>query len=195
RSIPNFSSYFLTPCIYFYTDVLLLECACTLLCIVIRIVGNRNNLNLFRGQPYREIARKMFDQYTGEALHRSEWCAVNDYWSVPIVIGAHISQIKTFRHYIIYLYGASLPFTTNSITYNKVYFGTVEAGFPTSNGVVQVFLIGYFPDFPFSTFPVFSFATVFLFIIIAKREADIHWHIKGAKNEIRKVYDILNFIL
>src|SRR5699024_2595461 len=137
----------------------------------------------------------MFDQDAGKALHRTKGCTVNNNRTVAVVIRAHISKLKTLRHYVIYLYGAQLPFSTNCITDNKINFGSVETGFAAANGVVQLLFVGHFSDFLLCAVPEFCFTAVLIFIVIAEGKTDIHRHIKDAEYQFSKINDVFNFVL
>src|SRR6266478_7660638 len=80
-----------------------------------RLVGDRGDDRLYRGEPEREMAGVMLDQDPDKALHRAEDRAVQHDRGVSAAILADIDRAKPPRHVEVELHGTALPLSADRV--------------------------------------------------------------------------------
>ena len=59
-----------------------------------KVIVHRQNANLFRCQPGREIAREMFDENAAKTFHRAKGSTVNHDRAVLLVVRTDVVEVK-----------------------------------------------------------------------------------------------------
>ena len=89
-------------------------------------VGNRQQRELYRCQPDREVAGVMFDQDADETLERTEHGAMDHHRAMLLAVLADILQLEAFRHGEVELDGAQLPAAAQRVAHMEIDLGAVE---------------------------------------------------------------------
>ncbi len=94
--------------------------------VVAALLGNRKRLNLHGSQPGGELARKVLDQNTDEALDGAEAHAMQHMGRFLVPSCVRVLQVKVERHLEVELDGAALPCTTERVLQMEVDLRAVE---------------------------------------------------------------------
>lgn len=116
----------------------LLQLGAHLVGVVAALLGNRKGLDLHGSQPGGELARKVLNQNTDEALDGAKAHAMQHDGALLGAVGIHVLQIKVERHLEVELDGTALPGTAERILQVEVDLGTVEGAVALVDLVVHV---------------------------------------------------------
>src|SRR5439155_9870869 len=81
-----------------------------------RLVGDRGDNRLDRGEPEWEISGVMLDQNADEALHRAEDRPVQHNRCMSAAILTNIDRAEPPRHVEVELHGTALPLSAERVT-------------------------------------------------------------------------------
>ena len=87
----------------------LLQLGAHLVGVVAALLGNGKRLDLHGSQPGGELARKVLNQNTDEALDGAKAHAVQHDGTLLGAVGVHVLQVKVERHLEVELDGTALP--------------------------------------------------------------------------------------
>ena len=68
--------------------------------IVVELLADRQDGNLVRSQPQRELTGRMLNKHSHEAFHGAERSTVNHYGTVLLIVSTGIFQLETFRQVV-----------------------------------------------------------------------------------------------
>lgn len=83
--------------------------------VVAALLRDGKCLDLHGGQPGGELARKVLNQNTNEALDGAKAHAMQHDGALLGAIGVHVLQIKVERHLEVELHGTALPGTAERV--------------------------------------------------------------------------------
>ena len=129
--------------------------------IVVELLADRQDGNLVRSQPQRELTGRMLNKHSHEAFHGAERSTVNHYGTVLLIVSTGIFQLETFRQVVVHLDGTQLPTATDGILHHEVQFRTIESGFSIFYFCLQPLFFTSFDDGSFCFFPVLVATDVF----------------------------------
>lgn len=119
----------------------LLQLGAHLVGVVAALLGNRKCLDLHGGQPGGELARKVLNQNTDEALDGAKAHAMEHDGALLGAVGIHVLQVKVERHLEVELDGAALPGTAERVLQVEIDLGAVESAVALVDLVVHVQLL------------------------------------------------------
>ena len=91
--------------------------------------ADREDTDLFRSQPEREVSSGMFDEDREEPFDRSHDSGMDHDDALVRAFFVHTGEIEAFRHVHIELDGSDLPFSAEGILGHEVELRSVESGF------------------------------------------------------------------
>ena len=109
----------------------LLQLGAHLVGVVAALLRDGKCLDLHGGQPGGELARKVLNQNTNEALDGAKAYAMQHDGALLGAVGVHVLQIKVERHLEVELNGTALPGTAERVLQVEVDLGAVEAPSPS----------------------------------------------------------------
>ena len=109
--------------------------------VVAALLRDGKRLDLHGSQPGGELARKVLNQNTDEALDGAKAHAMQHDGALLGAVGVHVLQIKVERHLEVELDGTALPGTTERVLQVEVDLGAVESAVALIDLVVHVQLL------------------------------------------------------
>ena len=109
--------------------------------VVAALLRDGKCLDLHGGQPGGELARKVLNQNTNEALDGAKTYAVQHDGALLGAVGVHVLQVKVERHLEVKLDGTALPGTAERVLQVEVDLGAVEGAVALVDLVVHVQLL------------------------------------------------------
>ena len=91
------------------------------------LIGNGQEFDLYRSEPYGEGAGIVFDEDAQEAFNAAEAGTVYHDWAMLLAVFADIGHVEAFRHEHIKLDRTALPSTADGILDVEVELRTVES--------------------------------------------------------------------
>ena len=119
----------------------LLQLGAHLVGVVAALLGNRKCLDLHGSQPGGELARKVLNQNTDEALDGAKAHAMQHDGALLGAVGVHVLQVKVERHLEVELDGAALPGTAERVLQVEVDLGAIEGAVALVDLVVHAQLL------------------------------------------------------
>ena len=109
--------------------------------VVAALLGNRKCLDLHGSQPGGELARKVLNQNTDEALDGAKAHAVQHDGALLGAVGVHVLKVKVERHLEVELHGTALPGAAERVLQVEVDLRAVEGAVALVDLVVHVQLL------------------------------------------------------
>lgn len=122
-------------------DAGLLQLGAHLVSVVAALLGDGKRLDLHGSQPGGELARKVLNQNTDEALDGAKAYTVQHDGTLLGTVGVHVLQVKVERHLEVKLHGTALPGTAERVLQVEVDLGAVEGAVALVDFVVHVQLL------------------------------------------------------
>lgn len=119
----------------------LFQLGANLVGVVAALLRDGKCLDLYGSQPGGELAGKVLNQNTDEALDRAKAHAVQHDGALLGAVGVHVLQVKVERHLEVELHGTALPGATERVLQVEVDLGTVEGAVALVDLVVHVQLL------------------------------------------------------
>ena len=119
----------------------LLQLGAHLVGVVAALLRDGKRLDLHGSQPGGELARKVLNQNTDEALDGAKAHAMQHDGALLGAVGVHVLQIKVERHLEVELDGAALPGTAERVLQVEVDLGAVEGAIALVDLVVHAQLL------------------------------------------------------
>ena len=119
----------------------LLQLGAHLVGVVAALLRNGKCLDLHGRQPGGELARKVLNQNTDEALDGAKAHAMQHDGALLGAVGVHVLQVKVERHLEVELDGTTLPGTAKRVLQVEVDLGAVEGAVALVDLVVHVQLL------------------------------------------------------
>lgn len=119
----------------------LLQLGAHLVGVVAALLRDGKRLDLHGGEPGGELARKVLDQNTDEALDGAKAHAVQHDGALLGSVGVHVLQVKVERHLEVKLHGTALPGTSERVLQVEVDLGAVEGAVALVDLVVHTQLL------------------------------------------------------
>ena len=161
----------------------------------VALFTNWKHSNLLWAEPQRKRAGEVLNQHARESFQTSKWRAMNHHWSVRLVVGALVRQIKSNRQVVIHLHGAKLPRATDDIAHNKINLGSVERGLAWLLAKWNAKRLRGVAARLFGLVPIFRKADIFVGLRTAQANAHaVVLHSKCAKNKFDKFQTALQFV-
>ena len=121
--------------------------------VVGALVADREDADLFGGEPAGECAGEVLDEHADEPFHRTERGAVDHDRSVPGVVGTDVFEIEALRQVVVDLHRPELPLAADDVLDHEVDLRAVEGGLsgllaergPEFPGRVATRLLGLVP--------------------------------------------------
>ena len=124
-----------------HADAGLLQLGAYLVGVVTALLGDGKRLDLHGSQPSGELARKVLNQNTDEALDGAKAYAMQHDGALLGAVGVHVLQVKVERHLEVELDGAALPGTAERVLQVEVDLGAVEGAVALVDLVVHAQLL------------------------------------------------------
>ena len=124
-----------------HADAGLLQLGAHLVGVIAALLRDGKCLDLHGSQPGGELARKVLNQNTDEALDGAKAYAVQHDGALLGAVGVHVLQVKVERHLEVELHGAALPGTAERVLQVEVDLGAVEGAVALVDLVVHVQLL------------------------------------------------------
>ena len=140
-SLANLVADLLVAVVADHANAGLLQLCAHLVSVVAALLGNGKRLDLHGSQPGGELARKVLDQNTDEALDGAKAYAVQHDGALLGAVGVHVLQIKVERHLEVELHGTALPGTAERVLQVEVDLGAVEGAVALVDLVVHAQLL------------------------------------------------------
>src|SRR5690554_1205639 len=109
--------------------------------IIQLFIRNRQDLNLYRGQPGRESSSIVFNQNPHKPLQTAIDSPMNHCRSVFITILPHIAEIKALRHLEVQLNGPTLPGPSQGILQMKVYLWSIKGSISLIKLIIKTIVL------------------------------------------------------
>ena len=107
------------------------------------LIGNGQEFDLYRSEPYGECAGIVFDEDAQEAFDTAEAGAVYHDRAMLLAVFADISHIEAFRHEHIELDCTALPGTADGILDVEIELRTVEGAVAFVNLIRNISIFQY----------------------------------------------------
>ena len=124
-----------------HADAGLLQLGAYLVGVVAALLRDGKRLDLHGSQPGGELARKVLNQNTNEALDGAKAHAVQHDGALLGAVGVHVLQVKVERHLEVELHGTALPGTAERVLQVEVDLGAVEGAVTLVDLVVHAQLL------------------------------------------------------
>ena len=121
-----------------YANAGLLQLGAHLVGVVAALFRDGKRLDLHGSQPGGELARKVLNQNTDEALDGAKAHAMQHDGALLGAVGIHVLQVKVEWHLEVELDGAALPGTAERVLQVEVDLGAVEGAVALVDLVVHV---------------------------------------------------------
>ena len=124
-----------------HANASLFQLGAHLVSVVAALLRDGKCLDLHGSQPGGELARKVLDQNTDEALDGAKAHAMQHDGALLGAVGVHVLQVKVERHLEVELHGTALPGTAERVLQMEVDLGAVEGAIALVDLVVHAQLL------------------------------------------------------